>query len=53
MKRANTFRRLKNLKRIDRPAAGVRPGRRDDIRSWERARYERAPEMITHMLHVR
>lgn len=53
MKRATTFRRLKSLKRIDRPVHSLRPGKRADIRSWERARYERAPEMIGHMLHVR
>ena len=53
MKRATTFQRFRDLKKAERPGKMRQPGKHGQLSSWQRARYEQAPEMLGHMLHVR
>lgn len=53
MKGTTTFRRLKGVKKTERPAKVTRASRHTEPSAWQRSRYEQAPEMIGHMLHVR
>lgn len=53
MKGTTTFRRLRGVAKSDRPAKVARANRHTELSVWQRSRYEQAPEMIGHMLHVR
>lgn len=53
MKGTTTFRRLKGVTKIYRPSKATRANRHNELSVWQRSRYEQAPEMIGHMLHVR
>lgn len=53
VKGTTTFRRLKGVAKSGRPAKVTRANRHTELSTWQRSRYEQAPEMIGHMLHVR
>lgn len=53
MKGSTTLRRFKDAAHIDRSSKATRARRHAELSAWQRARYEQAPEMITHMLQVR